>query len=548
MKQQTASTTTTQTWRQVILPFEIACDYANPFLDVSITARFDGPDNRTILREAYWDGGRSYKIAFAPTAAGTWTYTLSAPKETGLDGQTGTILCTPYDGDLAIYRHGFLKIHSSRRYMTYDDGTPFFWLGDTHWAFAFGEDWDRSNHPDMTSMFRGMADRRAAQGFTVYQTNLRSDPGRDGSETSRYWIKNHLGTLPDVEFYQTELDRRMYYLADLGLVNALGFAWFMSVLDHIDLWKNMARYMIARYGALPMVWTLAGEVAGYSPEPARSKFIDAWREVAVYISDHDSYHTLQTAHYDNHRPFSDYYYDEDWYDFTLNQAGHGDFPIAAADFYTYRKDHPAKPFVEGESLYEFCSTLEENGTRLCTANMVRRVAYTAIQSGACGYTYGAQGIWDNVWETPETPDPFNVFNRFGIPWYKAVDGIGAVQMGLMRQFYEAEHFEEMIPIPVASISPFGVSSGEDTAPTMFDPLAMANSSRSRILIYYNEHTRGGCRISGIKDETYTASWFDPRTGTRSQAAERFVPINGQWDAPARPHGGDWMLVVFAFAC
>ena len=87
----------------------------------------------------------------------------------------------------------------------------------------------------------------------------------------------------------------------------------------------------------------------------------------------------------------------------------------------------------------------------------------------------------------------------------------------------------MTPIPVASISPFGVSSGEDTPPTMFDPLATANSSRSRILIYYNEHTRGGCRISGMKAETYTASWFDPRTG-----------------APARPDGGDWMTVVFAF--
>lgn len=75
-------------------------------------------------------------------------------------------------------------------------------------------------------MFRGMADRRAAQGFTVYQTNLRSDPAFGGNpsadrQTSRYWVKDQLGTLPDVEFYQTELDRRMYYLADLGLVNAL---------------------------------------------------------------------------------------------------------------------------------------------------------------------------------------------------------------------------------------------------------------------------------------------------------------------------------------
>ena len=532
---------TAQTWRQVIIPYEIACDYANPFLDVSIKAVFTGPGGEQIIREAYWDGGRSYKIAFASTAVGVWNWTINAPKETGIAEECGTILCSAYDGDLPIYQHGFLKVDPSKRFLSYHDGTPFFWLGDTHWAFAYQERYDESNHPQMSSMFRGMADRRADQGFTVYQTNLRSDPARNNGK-SVYWVDGQLGTLPNVEFYQNELDRRMYYLADLGLVNALGFAWFMSILDQVPLWKNMARYMIARYGALPMVWTLAGEVAGYSPEPARSQFINEWRKIALYIEEIDSYGTLQTAHYDNHRPFSDYYYDEAWFDFTLNQAGHGDFPVSAQYFRQYRKEHPDKPFVEGESLYEFCSTLEENGTRLCTADMVRRVAYTAIQCGACGYTYGAQGIWDNVWEKPEQPNPFNAFNKFGIPWYEAIDGIGAVQMGYMKKFYEEEHFEELLPVPVATVSPFGVSSETDEV-NLFSHLATAMPDRSRFIIYYNELTRGGCRISGLSESTYTAEWFDPRTGNRTVIAADITPEDGCWDAPARSEGGDWVLVV-----
>ena len=109
------------------------------------------------------------------------------------------------------------------------------------------------------------------------------------------------------------------------------------------------------------------------------------------------YGTLQTAHYTNERPFADYYYDESWFDFVLNQAGHGDFPINPSWYRAYRKEHGTKPFIEGESLYEYCSTLEENGTRLCTDAMLRRVAYMAVQTGGCGYTYGAQGIWDNIW-------------------------------------------------------------------------------------------------------------------------------------------------------
>lgn len=44
---------TTEAWRQVIIPYEIATDYDNPFLDVSIQAAFTGPDGQTITREAY---------------------------------------------------------------------------------------------------------------------------------------------------------------------------------------------------------------------------------------------------------------------------------------------------------------------------------------------------------------------------------------------------------------------------------------------------------------------------------------------------------------
>jgi hypothetical protein len=530
----------TQTWKQVILPFEIDCEYENPFLDVSIEGVFTGPSGQKIVREAYWDGGKSYKIAFAPTEVGQWKWMVKAPEESGLNEKTGQVTCVKYEGDLPIYKHGFLRVDASRRFLTYQDGTAFFWLGDTHWEFAYGENWEESNHPQMDSMFRGMVDRRVTQGFTVYQTNLRSDPGSWGG-ADNYWAEGKVGSLPNVLFYQEELDRRMEYLADSGLVNALGFAWFMSIQNNITTYKNMARYMVARYGALPMVWTLAGEVAGYFGEPSRTEFINGWREVAKYIEKIDGYGQLQTAHYTNERPFADYYYDEDWFDFTLNQAGHGDFNVTAQDFYEYRKAHPDKPFVEGESLYEFCSTLEENGSRLCTADMVRKVAYTAMQLGSCGYTYGAQGIWDNVWEKPEKPDPFNVFNRFGITWYEAVDGVGAIQMGYMRQFYENEHFEKLVPIAVSATSPFG--NGEEGKVDMFSPLATANSDRSHIIIYYNEHARGGCGISELKQEEYTSLWFDPRTGEYSSAVTSFIPSEGKWEAPAREQGGDWILVL-----
>ena len=67
-------------------------------------------------------------------------------------------------------------------------------------------------------------------------------------------------------------------------------------------YRKTFRYIVARYGALPMVWTLAGEVAGYSGGEVRQQCIDGWREVAKLVERIDGYGTLQTAHYTNERP------------------------------------------------------------------------------------------------------------------------------------------------------------------------------------------------------------------------------------------------------
>lgn len=522
-------------WRAGIFDFQSQRSYQNPFLDVQIWAEFTAPSGRKIRREAYWDGADNYKVSFAPTELGVWQARLEAPDETGLNGAAWTVEAVPYEGDLAIYQHGFLRVAENGRFLCYADGTPFFWLGDTHWEFACREKWDESNHPGMDSMFRGMADRRARQGYTVYQTNLRSDRAMGGN--GRYWDESSPSDLPNVAFYQKELDRRMQYLADLGLVNALGQAWFMSIDNNIQHQKNLARYLVARYGALPMVWTLAGETAGYEGGEARQKRIDGWREVALLIERLDGYGQLQTAHYTNERPFAEYYQDESWFDFALNQAGHGDYPISLRDYTSYCQKHP-KPFVEGEALYEYCSTLEELGTRLCTADMLRRVAYMSIQAGGCGYTYGAQGIWDVVWKKGQ-PNPMSLFNRFDITWAEAIDGPGGEQMGYMRRFYEKAHFWELYPYGAQaeeqSFSPFAKK----------QPYVTLNRDATRLVLYYADSTRKSITLEGLRDEPYRAEWFDPRTGESRAWDEPVTPQSGRWTPPAKPGPGDWLLLVTA---
>jgi len=170
-----AGTYSGQTWKMVEIPLTSSKSYTNSYTDVDVSATFSGPGGVTMTMPGFWDGGSSWRIRFAPPSAGTWTYTTTStdPTNAGLHNQTGTINATAYTGNLSIYKHGFLKRGATNRYLEHADGTPFFWLGDMHWmGLSYQEDLNRSADPRWTSMFKGMVDVRAQQGFTAYQMGL----------------------------------------------------------------------------------------------------------------------------------------------------------------------------------------------------------------------------------------------------------------------------------------------------------------------------------------------------------------------------------------
>lgn len=371
---------TAPTWRALEIAFESDRDYDNPYLDVDVDVDFTGPNGESIRRPAFWDGGRSWRVRFAPTTPGHWRYASSTR---GFAGLRGALECRPPATDHAVYLHGFLR--SGTRHLSFADGTPFFWLGDTHWQFA-RERWDEANKPGWSSQFRGTVDRRVEQGFTIYQSNVMA------WEPSRVWAGDGI----DVTYFQSTLDPRMAYVADQGLVHAVGFAWYAAIDEGPDRLTRLARYFVARYGADPIVWTLGGEVAGYDPD-RRQQRIDGWREVAAAIREADCYGHPLTAHLTNERPIAPYYQGEDWLSFTLNQLGHGDFDMSASHYAEHFAQFPDTPVVEGESMYEGLISVEPISRRPVTDTIVRQIAYRAVQSGCCGYTYGAQGCWNGAW-------------------------------------------------------------------------------------------------------------------------------------------------------
>ena len=98
-----------QQWQAVEIALTSSVKYVDPFQDVDVTATFTGPDRKTIIRPAFWDGGAIWKVRFAPPQTGLWTMTTSATdiKNRGLHQVTKTVQCDPYSGNLDIYKHVF---------------------------------------------------------------------------------------------------------------------------------------------------------------------------------------------------------------------------------------------------------------------------------------------------------------------------------------------------------------------------------------------------------------------------------------------------------
>ncbi|NEN04951.1 DUF4038 domain-containing protein [Diaminobutyricibacter tongyongensis] len=515
-------------WSTVEFEFESDVDYARPYEEVDVIATFVGPHGETFRRFAFWNGGRSWRLRFAPTAAGLWAFTTAATDRTngGLHSVAGELLCK--EGSAApLYEHGFLRASGTGTHLEHADGTPFFWLGDTHWRFAW-EKWDRANKAGWSSQFRDTVDRRVRQGFTVYQANLLS------WNPPPFWDRLLAGGEFDVAFFREVLDPRMEYIAASGLVNAIGLAWYAAVDGHPSAMVRLARYVVARYGSYPLVWTLGGEVAGYEPA-TRAQRLAAWRDVALAIQRDDDYRHPITAHLTCERPMPAEFQNEEWLTFTLSQLGHGDLDMSSEHWTDHLAAHPGKPLIEGESFYEGLTSVEPNGRRPVTDTMVRQVAYRAFQSGCSGYTYGAQGSWNGAWDSESGKSMWG-----DLPWHEGVDLPGAEQMGFLRRFYESVDWTSLSPAPELYSTESWINS------TMYRPHVASNATRDIISVYFGEtyrHDDGDAAVEVSDEGTYRVEWFDPRTGTFESVYDAERAENRRLGLPCPPTPGDWALLI-----
>ncbi|WP_286291666.1 DUF4038 domain-containing protein [Methylomarinovum tepidoasis] len=503
-------------WHPTELQFEANRSLPHP-LGVKFGAVFRGPEQSRLTVPGFWDGGRTFKIRFAPPSAGIWTYRTYA-SEASLKGKEGTFKVEASHSTNPLFRHGgFLQVSANRRYLTFTDGTPFFWLGDTWW-FCPGRrcPLNRSSNPKIGSMYKHMVDVRAKQGYT---TALMLFAGH--SPTFLYpdqWNASYLRNWYLVDSY-------ISYANQKGLIPVLGTG-FHKALDKVPLsqLKLLWRYLIARYSAYAVGWLIVGEY-NFQNDSRRIAKVD---ELGEYIKKLDPYKRALSVHPWLYTKEKHQLWDRPWYDFIMIQGGHG-YPPPIKYYLSIFNRSPAKPFLETEARYE--------GIFNAGPDDVRHAAYRAIQAGSFGYTYGSHGLWLPLLYPGEKIPSLEAWGK-ALPWWQALKRPGAEQMGHLRRFYEALPWWNMAPRPKQVID----NIGDDDKRRVL----LKGDDDRWWAIYFPRYLDANhvVRLQRMPQGVYTGKWFDPRRGVFTSLPKAFSPTSGGYlTLPARPAGSDWLLVL-----
>ena len=529
-------------WQVAEWTFTAARDYTTGGGDaVNFEVVFEqAATGRKLVRPAFWDGGKTFKVRFAPTATGAWTWTTRCPDDATLNGRRGTFESVPYTGPLALYRHGFVKTTAGRKYFTYADGTPFFYLGDTHWGLYREEIDAPGPHAGTTgakSHFKYVVKRRAEQGFTVMQTEPIG---------CRFNVRDGRVDASDIAGFR---HADLYYqsIAEAGLVHANAEFFFASEMsrelanDKAAL-ERLCRYWVARFGAYPVIWTIAQECDNdfYHERKGGCNFYTAadnpWVKVAEFLHKHDAYGHPLSAHQENtsHTVVHNSAFvapevatrtGHSWWaaQWSPSLKGFADTRVTR-DYW-----QSERPAVNYEGRYCYLWTKDFGA---------RAQGWISFLNGFCGYGYGAIDMWlyQSTYnidrESHDGVDRITIADK-AVPWCQAIEFPSAKHVGLMRQFFEKLPWWELTP---------DLGMARYYAPTTNGVASVAAKVGELYVGYFNGgSTATGCFKSCTPGADYTGAWFNPRTGETLPVLVLRATAAGDLNLPAKPDQQDWVF-------
>ncbi|MBN1580948.1 MAG: DUF4038 domain-containing protein [Anaerolineae bacterium] len=506
-------------------------DYDNPFWDVAVRIELRSPSGKARTVDAFWDGGRAWRVRFSPDETGEWQWmsVCSDRGNVGLHDQGGRFACVPYRGDNPLYSHGPVGVSSNGCHFEYADGTPFFWLADTAWNGVL-----RAQEADWHRYLR----LRREQRFTAIQFVCTHWRGCTRNSFGEVAFEGQDRVVLNPRFFQ-RMDAKVAAVNAYGLIAAPVLLWALTEADPGQTLSEEAairvvKYMVARWGAHQVIWFLGGD-GHYDGERA-----ERWKRIgnAVWTGGVQR-DRLVTMHPCGQSWIGQEFRGQPWFDFIGYQSGHGSSddhlrwlvegpPARCWD------EQPLVPVVNLEPNYEDHPSYHIQ--RKFDDCEVRRAAYwSLLVSPPAGVTFGHNAIW--VWpdksEVPEGHD------RIGLvmPWRYGLETPGVHSMTVLRQFFGSLSWTEPVPWNILLPAPdLIIEQPGKNDPALF--IAAAKTVDSSFAAIYTPQG-GDIRIDlSLLNEPDSARWFDPRSGKWMDA-----DVSEQI---ATPDERDWLLCIGSF--
>ncbi len=452
----------------------------------------------------------------------------------------GLLLLSPATTFAAVA--GRLKVSDNRRYLQYENGKPFFYLGDTAWEL-----FHRLNREEATQYLTN----RSQKGFTVIQAVVLAQLGG-------LTVPNPYGDLPLIDGDPAKPNEAYFRHVDFIVNKAEELGMYVGMLptwgSHWALGKaafnptnarQYGQFLGKRYKEKAIIWILGGD-RSISNDSERA-IIDA---MAAGLGEGDGGAHLRTFHPIGPGLSSIKLHEASWLDFNMFQSSHAsrdhDNGLYVENDYALK---PAKPTLDGEPRYEGIPVGFYNrgagGIERFDDYDVRQAAYWSLLAGACGYTYGNNNIWQMYKPRKNEPgDAARGRDLFGgpgsiiganIPWFEALDHPGAFQMRHVRRLFETLPFTRLVP------DQHMILNGPTTGGAKIR--AARADDGSFAIIYSPRGESFTLDKKVIKSERQNQYWYDPRYGTSYVFKEQDSWGIQTFTPPTMGRGNDWVLVL-----
>ncbi|MGI5958329.1 MAG: glycoside hydrolase family 140 protein [Massiliimalia sp.] len=421
------------------------------------------------------------------------------------------------------------KLVVQGRYLAWEDGEPFFYLGDTAW-----EIFHRLSREDA----EWYLSCRAEQGFTVIQGVALAE--FEGVTTPNYYGRLPLlftDGIPDPEKPDITPGYSYWDHVDFIIQKAQQYGLFVALLPtwgdkfHLCWGKGpeifsvenaytYGRWIASRYRDMPnIIWMLGGD------RPLETVHKQIVLSMAEGIRSVDTDHLI-TFHPCGCRNSTEFVLENPYIDFHTAQTGHGIEQCYESDEVIKKMASiTPKPVMDSESRYEdHPACFNDRIGYFWNADDVRQNAYWNVLAGACGQTYGNHSVW-SMNAVASSYYPYS--------WKEALTHPGAQQMKHLKKLRLSRDYFSLVP-------------QENLICGNFEGMGHMTAAAGNGYVYVYSPLGIPFTVDlecFKKSKPIRASWFNPRTGEEQVFA--ILPCRGKTTLvpPSQGKGMDWVLIL-----